>query len=124
MTYIQTRAEQMVTATLQRGSSCVGMVVSLEFISGRGCPQSTHMHHSGLSILSELHGILQRLRKEITGLMHHHKNEDHQEAWLLFFCSKTSYLAKCLNSAKNHSVSTGLPLVCSACLKGVTVLNA
>lgn len=37
MTYMQSRAEQMVTASLQRGSSCVGIIVSLEKVEALLC---------------------------------------------------------------------------------------
>lgn len=39
MTYMQSRAEQMVTASLQRSLSCVGMTVSLEFTEEKVEPQ-------------------------------------------------------------------------------------
>lgn len=54
MTYIQTRAEQMDTATLQRGSPCVGMILIFGvYIGWIGCAQSAHIH-SGFPRLSEL----------------------------------------------------------------------
>lgn len=92
VTYIQTRAEQMDTATLQRGSPCVGMIHIWVYIGRRDCPQSAHIH-SVFPGLSEPYVTLatsswsphrtlrlildtRQSRTETTEPMQHGKNED------------------------------------------------